>query len=275
MNPSRPIPRSSRALADVEYWFRLGAVGAEASPPRRYAHAYALGRRTARLQAKAVEQPDHQGTTRAPLLTLERMVDLLTGCVASLLQDHRRLRRRAHELERLALTDPLTGLPNRRAIDRDAEHEVHRRCRQPGPLAFGIVDADHFKRINGKHLLTGGDEVLKGLARVLSGTLRSADRMGRIGGEEFAVLAPHTDQAGAAVLAERIRAAVEQTPIHYRGATIDLTVSVGFVVAEAGILAGCDDLRHGAAAALAEAKHGGRNRIVVRALEAPAPVAAP
>jgi diguanylate cyclase (GGDEF)-like protein len=134
------------------------------------------------------------------------------------------------------------------------------------------VDADNFKEINRRHLLPGGDQALLGLARALSGALRSSDRVGRVGGEEFVVIAPQTDQAGAAVLAERIRSTVEQTPIDYKGHTIDLTVSIGFAVVETGTRACCDDLLHEAAAALAEAKRTGRNRDVIRTIAAPAVV---
>src|SRR5262249_9902456 len=77
------------------------------------------------------------------------------------------LEQRARELERLALTDPLTGLFNRRALDELARFELKRHARYPSPVALGYVDVDHFKRINTEYLLTGGDEVLKGLARLL------------------------------------------------------------------------------------------------------------
>src|SRR5260370_18518880 len=75
--------------------------------------------------------------------------------------------------EKLALTDPLTGLPNRRAMDRLAERELRRRDRYPSPLALALIDVDHFKRINTEHLLPGGDKVLIDLARCLVGSLRT------------------------------------------------------------------------------------------------------
>src|SRR5262249_8233247 len=95
------------------------------------------------------------------------------------------LQQRSRELEMLALTDPLTGLLNRRAIDNYAGSEVKRHARYPSPLAIGVVDADHFKEINRSHLLPGGDAVLINLAQVLKGSLRTVDSVGRIGGEEF------------------------------------------------------------------------------------------
>jgi diguanylate cyclase len=169
-------------------------------------------------------------------------------------------------LEKLALTDPLTGLPNRRALDRLAEAEIRRRTRYPSTLALGLIDADHFKEINNRHLLPGGDQVLVDLARVLSASVRTVDTVGRIGGEEFMVVAPETNLEGAIVLGERIRSAVESNDFSYKGQRIEVTVSAGFVVAEASVNAEYDQLKHIAAAALAEAKSAGRNRSIVQSL---------
>jgi diguanylate cyclase len=169
-------------------------------------------------------------------------------------------------LERLALTDPLTGLPNRRAIDNLAESEIRRRTRYPGSLALAFVDADHFKEINCRHLLPGGDQVLVDLGKVLCASVRTVDSVGRIGGEEFMVVAPETSLEGAQVLGERIRTAVEQYPFCYKQSPISVTVSIGVAVADAGIAADYDHLKHVAGGALGEAKSTGRNRCVVRSL---------
>jgi diguanylate cyclase (GGDEF)-like protein len=179
------------------------------------------------------------------------------------------LEQRARELERLALTDPLTGLFNRRALDELARFELKRHARYPSPVAIGYIDVDHFKRINTEHLLTGGDEVLKGLARLLLGCVREVDSVGRIGGEEFLVLARETGGEGAAVLAERIRATVEKTPIRYHEHLIRITVSVGFAVAEVGVPADYLPMAELAAAALGSAKRSGRNRCEIRFVQAP------
>src|SRR5262249_24537365 len=130
------------------------------------------------------------------------------------------LEQRARELERLALTDPLTGLLNRRAMDELARFELKRHARYPSPLAMGYVDVDHFKRVNSDYLLTGGDEVLRGLARMLSACVREVDSVGRVGGEEFLVIARETGADGACTLAERIRASVEQSHVDYQGQQI-------------------------------------------------------
>jgi diguanylate cyclase (GGDEF)-like protein len=182
---------------------------------------------------------------------------------------NQKLEQRTRELEILVLIDPLTGLFNRRAMDELARFELKRHSRYPSPLAVGIIDADHFKQINTDHLLTGGDEVLKGLARTLTATLREVDSVGRIGGEEFLVLARETNEEGAHILAERLRSAVADTPVSYQDQAIALTVSIGFAVAEVGVPADFEVMKEVAAAALNEAKAAGRNRCVVRTLKNP------
>ncbi len=216
--------------------------------------------------------------------TLERYNEELLGELQRLNLDlEKRVQDRTHELEdanhelqqknlmleKLALTDPLTSLPNRRAIDRLAEAEIRRRARYPSPLALGFVDADHFKEINGRYLLPGGDQVLIDLAKVLSASVRTVDTVGRVGGEEFMIVAPETNLEGALVLGERIRSAVAEHCFIYKGERIPVTVSTGFAVVDATVLAEYDQLKHASAAALAEAKGAGRNRSVVQSLEVP------
>jgi diguanylate cyclase (GGDEF)-like protein len=166
-------------------------------------------------------------------------------------------------LEKLALTDPLTGLPNRRAMDRLTERELRRRDRYPSPLSLGLIDVDHFKEINARYLLPGGDKVLVDLAKVLLSSLRNVDLMGRIGGEEFLVIAPETNMEGAEVLGERIRSTVEQGVFAYKEEIIPVRVSIGFAVAEVGVPADYEHMKHIAAAALNQAKVTGRNRCII------------
>ncbi len=174
------------------------------------------------------------------------------------------LRQKNGMLERMALTDPLTGAPNRRAIELIARKEFLRRARAPQPLAFGLIDADHFREINSRYLLSGGDHALIWLGQALQAAVRETDAVGRVGGEEFMVVAPATDAAGAGTLAERLRAAVEAGRPEYNGQPIRLTVSAGFAVAPAGGPVTYEGLREAAAAALHTAKAAGRNRCVVR-----------
>jgi diguanylate cyclase len=179
------------------------------------------------------------------------------------------LRQKNLMLEKMALTDALTGLPNRRAMDRLAKNELQRRSRYANSLAIVVIDADHFKDVNSRYLLSGGDHALVWLGRTMAATLRTVDTIGRIGGEEFMVVAPETTSEGAVILGERIRSGVETAATTFKGQEIKLTVSVGVAVAEAGVPAGFDQMKYVAAAALAEAKAIGRNRCVVRVLPRP------
>ncbi|MBP3957494.1 diguanylate cyclase [Gemmata sp. G18] len=172
-------------------------------------------------------------------------------------------------LERMAATDPLTGLANRRAIDAIARKELQRRTRLPGPIAVLWIDADHFGRVNKDYSQIAGDQVLVWLAGILQSSIRTTDSLGRVGGEEFMVLAPGTDVDGAEVLAERLRTSVEAAQTVYLGNTIRMTVSIGVAVAEASTSAGYEQLREVAAQSLKEAKESGRNRAVIRLILPP------
>ena len=160
-------------------------------------------------------------------------------------------------------------------MDELARFELKRHARYPSPLALGVLDADHFRHINTAHLLTGGDAVLQGLARILSTCIREVDSVGRVGGEEFLVIARETNGEGAVILAERIRSTVESTPIVHQGQSIGITVSIGFAVAEVGVPAEYDEMYQLAAGALRQAKDEGRNRGIVRVIQpvASSPVA--
>jgi diguanylate cyclase (GGDEF)-like protein len=196
-------------------------------------------------------------------LDLEQRVQERTGELEEAL---RQLQQRNSMLRRMALTDDLTGLPNRRAIKRLGRKEIARHARYPSPLAFGLVDADRFKDINTRYLHDGGDHVLAWLAQTLANAVRTVDTVGKFGGDEFMIVAPETDQEGATILGERVRQTVECGTTEYRGQELRITVSVGMAVAPAGGTVGFDQLRHAAAAALNEAKTQGRNRCVVRVL---------
>ena len=172
-------------------------------------------------------------------------------------------------LEKLAATDPLTGLANRRAIDSIARKEAQRHARIPMPMAVLMIDADHFGRVNKEYSQIAGDQVLVWLANVLQGSIRTSDSLGRVGGEEFLVVAPGTDLAGAEILAERLRASVENGYTVYNGQAIRMTVSLGVAVVEAGTPAAYEQLRSVAAEGLKQAKETGRNRAVVRVIPSP------
>ena len=120
-----------------------------------------------------------------------------------------------------------------------------------------MIDADHLKRINECYFHPGGDQALIGLAQVLTNLLRDVDTVGRVGGEEFLVVAPETNLEEASALAERIRSTVENTAIRYLDKLIPLTVSIGFSVAEVGTAPDYNQMYKLTAAALNAAKAAG------------------
>jgi diguanylate cyclase (GGDEF)-like protein len=163
------------------------------------------------------------------------------------------------DLQTLSLTDPLTGLPNRRAFDEALRHEKARARRHAQTLAVVMFDIDHFKRVNDTYGHGGGDVVLKHFATTLSRVLRSDDVLYRIGGEEFAALLPETTPTAALEAAARVLAVVAASPVQYEDAKVRITVSAGVACTK-----GLDDGKNVVAeadAALYAAKRGGRNRV--------------
>ena len=135
-----------------------------------------------------------------------------------------RVRRQNQELAALSRTDGLTRLPNHTAWLEAVEREFARSRREQQSMAVLMLDLDHFKAINDEHGHPTGDEVLRGFAEVLGEALRQHDVPGRYGGEEFGVLLPNCDIAGAEAIAERVRARVEWA---YFAGSLKVTTSVG------------------------------------------------
>jgi diguanylate cyclase (GGDEF)-like protein len=180
---------------------------------------------------------------------------------------NRELEQRTQILEKFALTDALTMLPNRRALDHFVERELHLCRRFPAPLAVALIDVDHFKEINTKHFHPGGDQVLRDLARCMTGSLRKIDMVGRMGaGDEFLLIAPHTHRPGALALAERLRARVQNHTFTYKGQRVPVTVTIGLAVVETGRTPEYEQVQLAAAAALALAKASGRNCVEIAAV---------
>lgn len=165
------------------------------------------------------------------------------------------------ELKRLATTDTLTGAANRRCFFELAEQEFKRVRRYKNSVAFLVLDIDHFKTINDNYGHQGGDEVLRVFVQACKKELREADVFGRIGGEEFAILLPETDQPSARLVAERIRQKIERMVITFEEQAIKITVSIG--VATIAITdKSFDQVFQRADTALYEAKNSGRNRVI-------------
>jgi diguanylate cyclase (GGDEF)-like protein len=134
-----------------------------------------------------------------------------------------------------------------------------------------LIDIDFFKQVNTKFHHPGGDQVLRDLARCMTGALRKIDMLGRYGGEEFMLIAPQTHRAGALVIAERLRTLVQNHLFSYKGDRIPVTVSIGLALLEAGREADYDQVKQAAAAALARAKANGRNCVEIVAVGTPPP----
>ena len=165
-----------------------------------------------------------------------------------------------NQLKRMATTDELTGLLNRREAMSKLDELGAMQERYGNQLSCVMLDIDHFKKINDVHGHACGDAVLKEIGAVLQSNVRSTDIVCRIGGEEFLVLCPNVGADGAVVCAEHIRMAVEQHDFAYGTIHLKVTVSLGVAEQESG--AGqTDTFVKRADQALYESKHDGRNRV--------------
>jgi diguanylate cyclase (GGDEF)-like protein len=177
------------------------------------------------------------------------------------------LARLNRELATDAATDPLTGLPNKRAFDAFIQRaiEVSREAGQP--IAVIALDVDHFKRVNDVYGHPTGDVLLKELAHRWRQEIRSSDILARIGGDEFCVVLPRTPALHAERIAEKLRMAVAKSPVvvdlpEKELRLIETTVSVGLATVEVVAAATPEALVQAADAALYQAKGGGRDRMV-------------
>ncbi len=160
----------------------------------------------------------------------------------------------------LASRDPLTGVPNRMALDSSLAREVDLAHRQGLPMSILVIDVDHFKRFNDDFGHAFGDDVLVAVAQSIANTIRRSDLMFRFGGEEFVVLASHTAEEGATLLSERIRENIAAIAT-IRGRDTQVTASVGVAQLNEGDTA--EGLFERADKALYSAKRNGRNRTMV------------
>jgi diguanylate cyclase (GGDEF)-like protein len=163
-------------------------------------------------------------------------------------------------LERLASIDPLTAVLNRRGLDAAFSVEVQRMLRGGAPLAAILLDCDDFKLVNERVGHSGGDGVLKDLARRLSEALRPSDHLGRIGGDEFLVLLPETRLAEAFQVAERLRLSVSDGPMRLAGRAVRVTASLGLALLPDDVES-IDDVLVRTGASLQHSKRSGKNRL--------------
>jgi diguanylate cyclase (GGDEF)-like protein len=152
----------------------------------------------------------------------------LLGAQRDTLQDERCSCQSTRQvLNRLALTDGLTGLHNRRSLDEHLEQELKEAGRYGTSLTCLMLDIDNFKRLNDAYGHSFGDIVLTGIGELIAKTVRRADIAGRFGGEEFLVIMPRLTASAALASAERLRAAVADQPFPHEGKPVHVTVSIG------------------------------------------------
>ena len=190
----------------------------------------------------------------------ERIQSLVTR-VASMEEEARTFQANIEDQRQKAMTDPLTGLPNRAALTERLELEVSRWQRHGGDLLLAVIDVDHFKRINDDFGHLAGDKVLKIIANELAKRVRKTDFIARYGGEEFVVLLPATPLAGGQQLLDVLRGAIEACPFHFKGERLSITCSAGLTAFRDGERA--EAVFERADQALYRAKRGGRNRLEV------------
>ena len=220
----------------------------------------ATERATAVREREAQQVLAELAVARVEAQAAKREREALAAQYARLAADHDALTGRAAQLELDATRDGLTGLANRRLFDARLAETLARAQASGSPCSLVLIDADHFKRINDTHGHMTGDRILVHIARTLQTQLRERDLAARLGGEEFAVLLPDTDQSGALKVAEKLRAAIEALRWPDLGPDASVSASLGVASASEGVLTAFD-LVALADQRLYAAKAAGRNRV--------------
>jgi two-component system cell cycle response regulator len=195
-------------------------------------------------------KPFHSGELLARIAVGRRMVEL-----------HRQIQTKNLQLRELALTDSLTGLPNRRALEEWARRALKGAARHGFPLWIVLADLDHFKCVNDNYGHQGGDVILKRFSDLLRRHTRSSNICGRIGGEEFVSVLTHVEEPGVQIAVERFRQQLEAERFSFQGNVIRITASFGIAGFQGERAPTLDELLRNADAALYEAKRKGRNRL--------------
>lgn len=188
-------------------------------------------------------------------------------------ESHERISKMYSELEQtkaISLSDPLTGVANRRALEQQLTSEISRSTRYGLPLSLVMLDLDHFKRINDTYGHPVGDKVLITVADKVAKSLRQSDFLARIGGEEFVILLPETNLANAIATAEKLRADISRLRFKTHNTHLSATASMGVCEwSPEGMSA--QQLLQFADQALYRAKQGGRNRVEAQSTPLPSP----
>lgn len=193
-------------------------------------------------------------------------VDRLIHMQRELTNQSRELERKNRELQQMTMTDPLTGLYNRRAFDENFSREIRRAERYEHPLSVIFADIDNFRDFNNNFDYDTGDAVLRAIADAMRSIFRDTDIITRYGGEEFVVILPETDFTVVHRIAERLRQSIEITKVNSRHGQLSVTVSVGTATVCRQAIDHSKFLNV-AVDALHEAKRGGRDRTVSRQVE--------
>jgi two-component system, cell cycle response regulator len=181
-----------------------------------------------------------------------------------LVELHRQVEAKNRLLEELALTDSLTGLPNRRAIDEWAPRQLSGAARHSFPFWVVMADLDNFKSVNDSSGHDAGDKVLKRFAEILKTNSRRSNICGRIGGEEFLFILTHADKENVASVVERVRRQFEEQDFFFGNRVVKVTASFGisgFQGGQGALPPDFSSLLSQADLALYTAKHRGRNRV--------------
>lgn len=252
--PLRELTQASEAL--------LAGRAAHLPSEHAYRETQMLARTLAHLLGRLVEEKRKLSELNASLeqqvTQRTRMLEEANEHLVETLAERHEL---INKLEALARTDPLTGLPNRRAFFERAEIEIHRVERHGTSLNLIAIDIDYFKKINDRYGHDGGDQVLRAFAKTSHTLLRDVDLLARLGGEEFIALLPETRPDAAFMVAERLRQGLAALRISHQHEEICFTVSLG--VAEFHPGEALKTWLARADAALYEAKNAGRNQTKV------------
>lgn len=218
---------------------------------------------TVSLVRKPDGAPDYFISVIEDISLRKRILDERNELITQL---EERVRQRTAELERLSMTDPLTGIANRRSFDRSLEAEWDRAVRTRQPLSLILVDIDFFKNMNDSVGHSAADDGLRSVAACLSQVAqRAADLAARYGGDEFVLILPDTNAEGALRIANRVQELIEKLEVTNPGSTIDraMTVSQGVATALPDSKGTCGSLLLEADRALYRAKQTGRARIAL------------
>jgi len=205
------------------------------------------------LAEQREQEEQHQASLEEQLRSMTQKLQQMEG-------ESQQLKQRLARERIQALTDPLTGAPNRLAYEQRVAQEYGRWQRYKNPLTMVVCDVDHFKKINDTYGHKAGDRALMAIVKTIQFHLRETDFLARVGGEEFVVLLTETTQGDAEKVAEKLRKSVELSEFVYQGQPVPVTLSGGFAEFHPGDTV--DEVYQRADKALYRAKRGGRNKFL-------------